>query len=667
MGWPWVSYRIRRMVAHRLHFPERKLPVGKWEDYLPEVMCSGDVSGVATAMRRRLPLRFDRAEIRRFVSSESPAAVSELRQAVDFLRAGKISFFSGQVFETGWPPQWHHNSVDGTQTDSIHFSRISTFGNGDIKNFWEPGRFGFVVLLLRAWERGLADDAPQLFWQAVEDFAEKNPPMVGVQYLCGQEVSIRSMALLVGWAAFSACAESTDERMKLLWAMLAANGQRIEGDIQYALSQKNNHGISEAVGLLTIGLQLTEHPRAEHWMNLGHRLLKDQMSELVYEDGGFSQHSANYHRVMMQAVTFGLAVARSSDRSFPELSASLRAAAMFLLALIDKVSGGVPRYGNDDGAFLFQWSACGYDDFRPAVQDALAVTNSEDCLPEGLWDEGAAWLGQAVSRRNTLPDRLPMTILPQGGMVVLRQKALMSVLRVPCPVHRTCQLDTLHVDLWWRGVNIAIDPGTYRYNAAGKWNAMPLARDPAHNVVGVRGVPQADTVSRFLFLPWPEARIVESDETSIEARYVGAIGRVEDWTRTVRLLDDEICCVIDRVSAEVSAECELRWHLAGSSAEISSNGYQNVLMTCAGPLTVSLAVAGADKSSVDWRYGDATSTRGWYAPRYGQLEPNHDVVLSATGTFLTFCTVFAAGRTSLSECDTGWKLTRGTDSWLITA
>lgn len=664
MGMPWVAYRVRRMVSQRLRRPERHLPAGTWTDYDAERLCGMGAADVAATMRERRPLKVDAAGLQSTIERESPDVSTAIAEDVRHLRAGWMSFFSGDRFETGWPPAWHTNVVDGTQTSTEHFCRISTFGNGDIKNFWESGRFGFVILLIRAHARGVADDAAELFWQAVEDFAEQNPPMCGVQHLCGQETAIRSMMMMVGWSVFADAPETTDERLALLWSMLAANGRRIDGDIEYALSQKNNHGISEAVGLYLIGLMLQSHPNSIRWVSRGRQLLEQQLDELVYPDGGFSQHSANYHRIMMQALTFCLAVSRAQGQRFSVVQKKLGLAAEFLWAITETATGYVPRYGNDDGAHILPWAGDRYDDFRPTIQDALSVTESGWRLPAGPWDEGSSWLGRMITGRDAEPHR-PLKILQDGGFAVLRSSEMMLTCRVPCPAHRSTHLDTLHVDVWWRGNCVALDPGTYRYNVEGRWDQIPLAQDAAHNVVGVSQVPQADQVGRFLFLPWPAASISDQSECSVSTVYDGSIGSIQEWKRTIQLVAVDICCVIDDVALSAEDQCELRWHLSDLPKESREQGHTQ-LTTDAGPVTFAMHARGATSQREDWVHGDKTSTRGWYASRYGQLHPCLDVLLTATGSRLTFCTVFAAGNVRVRDAGDRWIVQRDGQEFTVT-
>jgi hypothetical protein len=66
---------------------------------------------------------------------------------------------------------------------------------------------------------------------------------------------------------------------------------------------------------------------------------------------------------------------------------------------------------------------------------------------------------------------------------------------------RPSHADQLHVDLWWRGVNVAQDAGTYLYNADPPWdNSLTTAL--LHNTVTVNSRDQFTRAGRFLYLDW---------------------------------------------------------------------------------------------------------------------------------------------------------------------
>jgi hypothetical protein len=656
MGIRWAGYRIWRTITHQLGILKRRVPNTSWGSFVPRVVASDRPLGQVLRNRRPLPIEYNALSV--LFRNESATTKNGIRGLVNELLSGKQRFFSGEAIEVGWPPEWHRNVIDGTCPPQTHFSTIPAFGFGDIKNVWEAGRFGFVFPLVRAFSRNLCDDAAEQFWRAVESFMDCNPPFVGSQWMCGQEVALRVFALAVGWSAFAGETASSDDRMEKLWSLLAASGERIAGDIGYALSQKNNHGLSEAAGLLILGVLLKEHDQAQSWIDQGRRLLNSQVNELIYSDGGFSQHSANYHRVMLQVLTFTLAVVKPQGVELPDVRNALRRSVQFLRAIQDDFSGHVPRYGHDDGALIFPWTGCTYEDFRPAVQEAAAVLGEPLPWPSGEWDEGVCWLGQSKSlamRGDSAAT--PVVILTNGGFAVFRTKDSMAALRVPDPQHRTSHLDALHADIWWKGHNIAIDTGTYRYNAASPWDTLPLTRGPAHNVVTPLQGDQAQSVGRFLFVPWPRTRIRRRDRHLIQAEFCGEMDTIHRWVRTLIQLEENAWCVVDQVTLNAESHFQLHWHLAEFPGHLSNDGFTRTLKTNAGDYGMAVtACHTSEKPTVEWYHGEQGGTRGWFAPRYGVLAPCHEAVVTISGLNVTCVTLFGPGDVAVESMESSWNL-----------
>ena len=167
------------------------------------------------------------------------------------IREGVFLLYSWDKRSLGFPPAWQTNAYTGEVVPSSqHWSRLADFGFGDIKHVWELSRFSWVYPLVRAYARDRDRVHAETFEVLLEDWMEKNPPNLGPQWKCGQEVAIRLMAVL--WGAFGLPVNSRvrESVRRLAWV----SGERIEGNIEYALQQYNSHGLSEAAGLWSIGL-----------------------------------------------------------------------------------------------------------------------------------------------------------------------------------------------------------------------------------------------------------------------------------------------------------------------------------------------------------------------------------------------------------------------------
>ena len=123
--------------------------------------------------------------------------------------------------------------------------------------------------------------------------------------------------------------------------------QRIPPTLVYARSQRNNHLLVEAAGLLTAGMILPDHPKAEQWRALGWKWFTRGLKDQIDGYGEYSQHSTNYHRLMLQVVLWVNMLIRSndlsrSDRSNDSASRSIPAAAA---RMVDDTTPGLHNDG----------------------------------------------------------------------------------------------------------------------------------------------------------------------------------------------------------------------------------------------------------------------------------------------------------------------------------
>ena len=421
--------------------------------------------------------------------------------------------------------------------------------------------------MVRAYARTGDESLAECFWQLVEDWRAHNPPRAGVHWKCGQEASFRVMACCFGLYCFAGAAASSPERVARLAQMLAVTGKRIAGNLAYALSQSNNHGISEAVGLWTLGLLFPEFKSAAAWRESGRATLEGQARELIYDDGGFSQHSLNYQRVMLEDYLWSLQLGRANGEEFSaELIRRVRHAATFLAGLLDPETGRVPNWGSNDGAQVLPLSNCGFLDYRPVVQAAFRVTTGSPCLPRGPWDELSWWLGAAVSPPAAMAELTPefRQDFPDSGLTVLQEGGNRAVLRTVRRFrHRPAQCDLLHLDLWLGQENVLRDAGSYSYNAPDR-SGSHFKSVAAHNTIQFDGHEQMPVLGRFLYGQWPrgEVSMPAGDPKKVTASYT-------DWRgcgheRTV-VLGFGHCQVTDRMSG-FRREAVLRWHLCPRTA-----------------------------------------------------------------------------------------------------
>jgi hypothetical protein len=342
--------------------------------------------------------------------------------------------------------------------------------------------------------------------------------------------------------------------------------------------------------------------------------LAAQCAELIGPDGGFSQHSSNYHRLLLQLLTWSELVERSVRDTLPEAVRAKAIAATDFLASLMEPDGSVPRYGADDGANLFPLGGA-YEDFRPAVGAALALFKGER-LPAGPWDE-AALLLLGPTAASAAPSSRGEIDRPDAGVFTLRHPRGKLFFRSPTVFRtRPSHADHLHVSLLWDGEWIAEDPGTYSYNAPGGWDGFAGSR--FHNVVTVGDHDCMGRFGRFLWLPWTVCQLRRQDD-GLAAEHRGFSG-FKTRRRIIKVPNGFV--IVDRISGLLGQRGEfvLRWH--GRSRA----GLEQLTVACTAASQEEYVTALPDGGE------------GWHSTHYGSKEPSWCRRISATGSDVTFIT-----------------------------
>jgi hypothetical protein len=460
--------------------------------------------------------------------------------------AGKVRLFGAEAVELRLAPggpllPWDH----------YENGKVAPGSDQDIKFTWEPGRLGWAFTLGRGYYLSGDERYSQAFWENAERFIEANPPYLGAHWSSAQEVALRLIALAWSLRVFLDSPASIPERQRRLVQAIADHAARIPPTLLYARSQNNNHLLSEAAGLYTAGLLLEGiHPRAAHWRKLGWRWFQQGIQAQVAPDGSYCQHSANYQRLMLQLALWINVLQKYGKESFNLLTLErLDKATRWLAALLDNESGKLPNLGPNDGAYIFPLTGCPFDDYRPVLQAAARVFCHEqlECEMYSHNDELSLWLGCPAAPETVQPLQVEY---PRSTSQPLKLSGSHSwaTLRAVHFHSRPGHADQLHLDLWWRGLNLAQDAGTYRYTACAPWDNA-LTHAAVHNTVTVDGLDQMRRAGRFLYLDWAQAEGFVDEAGSLSARHAGYQNLGILHSRRVTALPGDGWVVEDRLTA----------------------------------------------------------------------------------------------------------------------
>ena len=502
----------------------------------------------------------------------------------------------------GQLPNWFYSPLTQhtfQNTEKAWYQIPDFDGNvGDIKGIWEASRFDWLIDLV-IHERQVRDGQALVqldLW--LNDWCVKNPAYFGPNWKCGQEASIRVMHIITALIGL----EQEQYPHDNVCAFIEAHLKRIEPTIDYAIAQDNNHGTSEAAALYIGGAVLNlwkPKPQYQQWQALGEKWLLNRASKLIMQDGGFSQYSINYHRVMLDSYCLAEIVRQKFElKPFSgQLYRQLQKATDWLYVLT-QADGDVPNLGANDGARLIPVSQTDYRDFRPTVQLASTLFHQHSYYPEpDSYDESLTFFQiQKLKQENfELPSR--NQFFNESGLISSQNNNFFIALKLPKFKFRPSQCDALHLDVWFKGQNLLRDGGTYSYNSTVE-DLNYFSGVASHNTVEFDQHQQMPRLSRFLFGAWltPKELVYSANEFGC--------GYQDHWGcthhRKISLTDNAIK-IADNISG-FQQQAVLRWRLQPDHWTLENNVLSN------GKVEITLEA----EHLITLRWGEGEESRYYY-------------------------------------------------------
>ncbi|MCJ7621862.1 MAG: heparinase II/III-family protein, partial [Anaerolineaceae bacterium] len=337
------------------------------------------------------------------------------------------------------------------------------------------------------------------------------------------------------------------------------------------------------------------------------------------------------HRMMlMLALWMNTLLLEKGRKLGQKTKERLSLAVNWLVGQYDHISGRVSNLGHNDGSHILPFSSAPYDDYQPILSAASRAFAKEPALLAGDWDDLSLWLGILTKEK-------PNLLVPKEATRIGNKESWAS-LRAVQYTSRPAHADQLHVDLWYQGHNITLDPGTFQYNAHTPWD-NGLARSLVHNTVTINGKDQMVRGGRFLWLDWAQAKILESNENMICAEHYGYRKMNAVHRRTINKISNTNWEISDLIygakSTDEKFSAKLHWLLPNWPLD-----YKNGLFSISAPfgsidLQIStetdiflgisnifyegIAVLGKERDE---------PLLGWYSPTYGLKIPAYSILFS---------------------------------------
>jgi hypothetical protein len=281
-----------------------------------------------------------------------------------------------------------------------------------------------------------------------------------------------------------------------LWLQL----RRLERNVEYDVL--GNHLVRNARALVLGGAAFSTPALTRRGIDI----LRRELPEQVLPDGGHYERSPSYHLVVLRDL---LEVQAASPHSW--LDVAIQRMRAFAAAL--ERPDGAPALFND---------------------------------------------GTVDAPRLDLPEPQPgLSVFPDSGFAVAREGRLWLAFRcgraAPDFLPPHAHADALSFQLWWDGIPVLVDPGSYTYEPGADRDWFRSTR--AHSTIRVDGRDQFQTWGAFRSGPLPDVRLRDAGDGVLEAS-VELPGRVRHIRRVE--WDDHSVVVRDRIEGRGTRTIESR-------------------------------------------------------------------------------------------------------------
>lgn len=482
------------------------------------------------------------------------------------IKSGVFTFFNKSKINLSKDFNWLVNPATGYQYDiHKHWSEVQDLSKeaGDIKYVWEKARFSFLYDVIR-YDYHFQDDQSEYVFNEISDFIDNNPINQGPNYKCSQEISLRVLNWTFALYYYKDSTNLTEALFQKIMHTIYWQIHHVYNNIHFSrISVRNNHAITETLMLYLSEKLFPFLPNVKKWSRKGKKWFEQEVEYQVYEDGTFLQFSMNYHRVVVQLLTWGIQLAKLNNDKFTDVVYERAQKSLdFLDACSDSVSGKLPNYGSNDGALFFKLTNDDYRVYRSQLDNLRAVLSGYTFFDS----KSAFWYGvQAKKKEQAVLSEI--SAFEKGGYYILQDGNTKTFIRCGAYKDRPFQSDNLHIDIWVNGINYLRDTGSYKYNAD-LADVDYFNGTEGHNTVSIGKADQMQKGGRFIWYYWVNKAKATLKKENNTFQFEGSInafkqlGNNIQHTRKVSKQQGQNCWeVIDSVENKRNRKIYQYWHL----------------------------------------------------------------------------------------------------------
>lgn len=436
-------------------------------------------------------------------NSETTSEIEKLKiyQSAQYVLDDRIPVLTDAPIFLGEQIAWNKDYVTNIECTSV--SQAKSKG-ADIKRVWELSRMHQLTPLMKAFILSGESRYTEKIKSIIRSWIAENPYGTGPNWINPMEIAIRSVNVM---RTVVLCPTLSEDQMfidevnhLLLWS-----GIHIRCFLENTSLVNNNHYLSDLTGLAFIGAYFQGCPdievkkMARQWRMLSYREINKELKTQILDDGTSFEKSTSYHAYVLEILLWSYRILElNTDFDLSYIANVLRKMYVFL----NQINGieGIPFVGDNDNSRLFR------DDLEYPFENQRSY--------KYLLDNCRRWL--------KINDCQYKDCYKDSGYYFLRNNKL-NVLVCCGPLSLNgghCHNDQLSYVLWYNGIRITDDPGSYCYTSdiseRNKFRGTGM-----HSTVQFGKAEQNELVKCFEVKENTNATCVFFSQTSFEGAHYG--------------------------------------------------------------------------------------------------------------------------------------------------
>ena len=506
MGWDYVQFRVFYVLRSKLGVLKKQFPT-----------TTSVKKFITLDDWKKQPANFFFDSKEQLIFAKKPSA--DLKKRYEDFLEGKLWYFNSIQYNIGRDYDWVTNPDNQYKYDiSKHWSEVADLSSeaGDIKYVWEKSRFSYLYDIIR-YDYHFGTDCSELVFWEIENWIVANPINQGPNFKCSQEISLRTLNWLFAIYYYKNSIALTEERFQKLLHVIYWQIKHDYANINFSRKTvRNNHAVTECLMLYLGGLLLPFLPEAKLWKSKGKQWFEEEIAYQVYRDGTFLQFSHNYQRVLVQLLTWAFYLSDANgDRFSSVVYERAQKTLEYLYQCQEQANGYLPNYGANDGALFFKLNDAVYRDYRPQLNALYYYFKHENLYKDSISHEDIHWYIANIKNRHTTTDfilqKREISQYTEGGIYLIRDTDSLTFLKCTQYKDRPSHSDNLHIDIWYKGENILLDSGTYKYNTEPQL-VRYFSGTAGHNTVMLGDNDQMLKGPRFIWLNWNKSKEVKIED-----------------------------------------------------------------------------------------------------------------------------------------------------------